>query len=253
MCWWAAFSASAALFIVVNTAVFVFAPSNASRCISIVDKVPSICCNCFSYRFFRLSAWIAAENRKRLYNTNSSSYNNAELLIPIYSNCEMYSFSDSIIAPRHVTDTRTLLMSMQSYFIANTKTVDIEIFRPVVNNNNKHIGTKSSAKQPTLSTVTKWFVVSIHTPFIFRSVFSSSVQLLFDFLLEHFLLFHQQIFCFTQLLYRFASGHGFLLFTTTEQSSEKTHFDHFFRPIRTKLNTKRWMRNSIAFELLRNN
>lgn len=60
ICWWAAFSASAAFFIVVRTAVLVLALSRASRCISIVDKVPSICCNCFSYRFFLFSAWSAA-------------------------------------------------------------------------------------------------------------------------------------------------------------------------------------------------
>uniref|UniRef100_A0A2M4D2M7 Uncharacterized protein n=1 Tax=Anopheles darlingi TaxID=43151 RepID=A0A2M4D2M7_ANODA len=45
---------------VLSTSAFVFAFSSASRCISIVDRVPSICCSCFSYRFFRFSAWIAA-------------------------------------------------------------------------------------------------------------------------------------------------------------------------------------------------
>ena len=45
----AVFNALAASFIVLSTAVLVFAPSNASLCISIVDKVPSICCSCLSY------------------------------------------------------------------------------------------------------------------------------------------------------------------------------------------------------------
>lgn len=55
----AVLSASAASFIVFRTAVFVFALSSASLCISIVDRVPSICCNCFSYFFFRLRAAMA--------------------------------------------------------------------------------------------------------------------------------------------------------------------------------------------------
>lgn len=59
----ACLSASEAIFIVVNTLVFVFALSRASLCISIVDNVPSICCSCFSYRFFRFNAAIAAENQ----------------------------------------------------------------------------------------------------------------------------------------------------------------------------------------------
>jgi len=40
MFWWAVLRASAAFFIVVKTAVFVLALSKASRCISMVDRVP---------------------------------------------------------------------------------------------------------------------------------------------------------------------------------------------------------------------
>ena len=43
------FKALAASFIVLSTAVLVLAPSRASLCISIVDKVPSICWSCLSY------------------------------------------------------------------------------------------------------------------------------------------------------------------------------------------------------------
>ena len=42
-------SALAASFMVVRTAVLVFAPSRASLCISMVDRVPSICCSWPSY------------------------------------------------------------------------------------------------------------------------------------------------------------------------------------------------------------
>lgn len=62
----AALRASEAIFIVVKTLVFVFALSSASLCISIVDSVPSICCNCFSYRFFRFNAAIAAVKSKNI-------------------------------------------------------------------------------------------------------------------------------------------------------------------------------------------
>lgn len=65
----AAFSASAAFFIVVSTCVLVLALSSASRCISMVDRVPSICCSCFSYRFLRFSAWMAADGWRTTTNT----------------------------------------------------------------------------------------------------------------------------------------------------------------------------------------
>lgn len=62
---WTAFIASDACFIVVMVAAFVFAPSSASRCISIIESVPSVCLSCFSNRFFRFNALIAALWKKK--------------------------------------------------------------------------------------------------------------------------------------------------------------------------------------------
>ena len=53
---WALFKAFEATPITFRTSVFVLAFSNASLWNSIVDRVPSICCNCFSYLFFLLRA-----------------------------------------------------------------------------------------------------------------------------------------------------------------------------------------------------
>ncbi|MPC20182.1 hypothetical protein E2C01_013113 [Portunus trituberculatus] len=56
MCLCAALRALAALLMVSRTLVLVLADSRASRCISIVLSVPSICCSCLSYRFLRFKA-----------------------------------------------------------------------------------------------------------------------------------------------------------------------------------------------------
>lgn len=56
MCLCAALRALAASFIVCRTLVLVLADSRASRCISIVLSVPSICCSCLSYLFLRFRA-----------------------------------------------------------------------------------------------------------------------------------------------------------------------------------------------------
>ena len=60
MFWWADFNALAATPMILRTSVLVLAFSKASLWNSMVERVPSICWSCFSHRFFRFKAWIAA-------------------------------------------------------------------------------------------------------------------------------------------------------------------------------------------------
>ena len=70
---WVSFKALAATPMTLRTSVLVEAFSSASRWNSMVERVPSICWSCFSYRFLRFRACRAAGNKESNFRQCMSS------------------------------------------------------------------------------------------------------------------------------------------------------------------------------------
>ena len=103
-CWWADFSAFAAYDIFLRTSVLVLAFSKASLWNSMVDKVPSICCSCFSSLFFLFKAIKAAENNIKVtfkIQRVKEHYHTVNILITTEIHFDYYNASTLIAGVRN--------------------------------------------------------------------------------------------------------------------------------------------------------
>ena len=125
-CWWADLRALAAYDMFLRTSVLVLAFSSASRWNSIVDSVPSICCSCFSSRFFLFNAINAAMNQKYKHghdifiSTPVADFSEQTKSLPSYGSPLLF-FEASFLA---VATSPSIFFSKNSLFFVNISSVD---------------------------------------------------------------------------------------------------------------------------------